>query len=185
MVTLAMIATRGVGACALIALLAACATGSRDERQHADAGGPAYRYGQPPDPTLTVEPVKGIALAGAVGYAADHYTGPAANLGLAAAAAVAAYVIYDPLAPNWTIEERVVATDTYLLSMRAKSFRVGGDGESGLILRRRALQLQRQLGFLGYRILDYSEGIESSTPFTHRFAEGMFRLVRADPDGQP
>jgi hypothetical protein len=69
--------------------------------------------------------------------------------------------------------------------MRAKSFRTGGDGESRLILRRRAQQLQRERGFLDYRILDYSEGVESSTPFTHRYAEGVIQMVQADPGRQP
>jgi hypothetical protein len=49
-----------------------------------------------------------------------------------------------------------------------------------MILKRRALKLQREKGYTGYRILDYSEGVESSTPFTHRFSEGTIQLVRAD-----
>ncbi|HQC73735.1 MAG TPA: hypothetical protein PLE42_13565 [Candidatus Competibacteraceae bacterium] len=98
---------------------------------------------------------------------------------------MAAYVVYDPLAPHWTIEEKILDGESYRLSMRAKSFRVGGDGESGLILRRRALQLQRERGFPAYRLLEYSEGIESSTPFTHRYAEGVIQLVRAEPVKKP
>ncbi|WP_313952731.1 hypothetical protein [Accumulibacter sp.] len=143
---------------------------------------PERSFTQAPNPTVSLEPAKAVALAGAVGYAVSEYTG-AANLGMAAAVAIVAYVVYDPLAPNWSIEERIVDRDTYLLSMRAKSFRTGGDGESGLILRRRAQQLQRARGFSAYRILDYSEGIESSTPFTHRYAEGVIQLVHADPGG--
>lgn len=181
-----VISRRRVGACSLAVLLAACGTVTLEQTPDGDVGAPVnYRYSQSPNPTLSVEPGKAIALVGAVGYTAEHYTGPAANLGLAAAAAVVAYVIYDPLAPNWSIEERLIGSDTYVVSMRAKSFRTGGDGESGLILRRRALQLQQQRGFLAYRILDYSEGIESSTPFTHRFAEGVFQLVRRDPARTP
>ena len=91
------------------------------------------------------------------------------------------YIIYDTFAPNWSIEERRLNTDTYYLSLRAKSFRTGGDGEAIQILKRRALQLQRLNGFAAYRILDYSEGIESSTPFTHRVSEGTIQLVRAEP----
>jgi hypothetical protein len=49
-----------------------------------------------------------------------------------------------------------------------------------MILKRRALKLQRENGFTGYRILDYSEGIESSTPFSHRVSEGTIQLVRAE-----
>jgi hypothetical protein len=89
------------------------------------------------------------------------------------------YVVYDPLAPNWSIEEKVLNEDTYALSMKAKSFRTGGDGESMRILKRRALTLQRERGYTSYKILEFSEGIESSTPFTHRFSEGTIQLVRA------
>jgi hypothetical protein len=90
------------------------------------------------------------------------------------------HIIYDPFAPNWSIEEQRLNTDTYYLSLRAKSFRTGGDGEAIQILKRRALQLQRVNGFAGYRILNYSEGIESSTPFSHRISEGTIQLVRAE-----
>ena len=165
-------------------LLAACGTIDWNPPPRVDTSRPDYAYAQSPSPTVSVEPAKAVALVGAVGYAVNQYSG-GANLGLAAAAVVAAYVIYDPLAPNWTIEEKIVDGTTYMLSMRAKSFRIGGDGESGLILRRRALQLQRERGFPGFRVLDYAEGIESSTPFTHRYAEGTIQLVRADPGRTP
>lgn len=87
------------------------------------------------------------------------------------------FIIYDPLAPNWSIEERPLTSDTYHLSMRAKSFRTGGDGESLQIVKRRASQLQRAKGYESYRILDYSEGVESSTPFTHRVSEATIQLL--------
>ena len=90
----------------------------------------------------------------------------------------AIYLVYDPLAPNWSIEEQMLNEDTYYLSLKAKSFRTGGDGEAMQVLKRRALQLQRERGYAGYRILDYSEGIESSTPLTHRVSEGTIQLVR-------
>ena len=96
----------------------------------------------------------------------------------ATAAAVSVLVVYDPLAPNWSIEEKRLTDDTYYLALRAKSFRTGGDGEAIQIIKRRALQLQREQGYAGYHLLDYSEGIESSTPLTHRFSEGTIQLVR-------
>jgi len=101
------------------------------------------------------------------------------TLVVSAAAVGLVYVVYDPLAPNWSVEEKLLAKDTYALSMRAKSFRTGGDGESMMILKRRALKLQRENGYSSYRILDFSEGVESSTPFTRRFSEGTIQLVRA------
>jgi hypothetical protein len=89
------------------------------------------------------------------------------------------YVLYDPLAPNWSIKEQALDEATYRLALRAKSFRTGGDGEAFQIIKRRALHLQRARGYSGYRILDYSEGIESSTPLTHRVSEGTIELVTA------
>ena len=100
------------------------------------------------------------------------------SIAVAGATAALLYLVYDPLAPNWSIEEKPLTTDTYYLSLRAKSFRTGGDGEAIQILKRRALQLQREKGYTGYRILDYSEGIESSTPLTHRVSEGTIQLVQ-------
>lgn len=95
------------------------------------------------------------------------------------------YVIYDPLAPNWTIKERILTSDTFHLALRAKSFRTGGDGEAIQIVKRRALQLQREKGYAAYRILDYTEGVESSTPFTHRVSEGTIQLVRTPQPPTP
>lgn len=89
------------------------------------------------------------------------------------------YIVYDPLAPNWSIEEKILGEDIYSLSMKAKSFRTGGDGEAMQILKRRAQALQLERGFSSYRILNFSEGIESSTPFTRKISEGTIQLVRA------
>lgn len=93
--------------------------------------------------------------------------------------------VYQPLAPNWSIEEASLDADTYYIRMEAKRFRIGGDGEAMMVLRRRARQLQHQRGYSGYRILDYSEGIESHTPVAQRFSEGIVQLVRADPTAKP
>ena len=120
-----------------------------------------------------------IAVAGAIGA----FGLPSTALGLTGAIvtptnAAWLYVIYDPLAPNWSIQEQVLSADTFRFSLRAKSFRTGGDGEAIQIVKRRALQLQRDKGYADYRILDYSEGIESSTPFTHRVSEASIQLVK-------
>ncbi len=124
-----------------------------------------------------LSPDKTVALAVAGVYAASQPAVNLSNLGLAAAAGVVAHVIYDPLAPNWRIEESLINPRTYQLALQAKSFRTGGDGEAGLIVKRRAQQLQRATGASGYRIREYSEGIDSSTPFTQRYATGVVELL--------
>ena len=168
----------------LALLLNACGSVDWNASPRAEGKRADYSFMQSPNPTVQVDPPRGAALIGSAAYAVNYASG-AEYLAPAAVAALAAYAIYDPLAPNWTIEERILDSESYHLSMRAKSFRTGGDGESALILRRRALQLQRERGFPAYRVLEYSEGIESSTPFTHRYAEGVIQLVRSDPPTKP
>jgi hypothetical protein len=107
------------------------------------------------------------------------------QIALAAGVATIAYLVYDPLAPNWAIEERIVKDDTYHFSLKAKSFRVGGDGEALRIIHRRALHLQRERGASDYLVLNYSEAIDSSTPLTSRLSEGVVRLVGLPPPPPP
>ena len=133
-----------------------------------------------------VEPVPGVAVSAETTVAAAGllaFGHPVNALGLpgevfSAQNAALLYIIYDPLAPNWTIKERALNANTYQLSLRAKHFRVGGDGESLQIVKRRAQQLQHEKGFTSYRLLDYSEGIESATPFTYKVSEGTIQLVK-------
>lgn len=101
-----------------------------------------------------------------------------ATLAGAAVVALAIYVVYDPLAPNWQIEESRLNGDTYRLSLAMKRYNTGGAGESLQILKRRASQLQAEHGFGSYVILEYTEGIDSKTLGARRVAEGTIRLVQ-------
>lgn len=94
-------------------------------------------------------------------------------------AATLIHVVYDPLAPNWEIEEAVLPDGIYQLAMRAKRFRTGGSGEALMILKRRAQQLQREAGAQSYQILEFVEGIDSGTPVAQQFAEASIQLLRS------
>lgn len=87
-----------------------------------------------------------------------------------------AFLIYDPLAPNWEIQETPLSEDTYSYELKMKRYHTGGAGESLQVLRRRAAQVQRERGFGGYELLEYSEGIESKTLGAQRYAVGTIRL---------
>ena len=100
------------------------------------------------------------------------------TLATAAAVAVAIYVVYDPLAPNWELEEARLNDDTYRFSMKMKRYHTGGAGESIQIFKRRASRLQYEQGFAGYQILEYTEGIDSHTLGARRVAEGTIKLVQ-------
>lgn len=100
------------------------------------------------------------------------------SLATAAVVGAAIYLVYDPLAPNWEIEESKLSPDVYRFSMKMKRYHTGGAGESVQILKRRASQLQYENGFASYQILEYTEGIDSQTIGARRVAEGTVRLVQ-------
>lgn len=92
-------------------------------------------------------------------------------------------MVYDPLAPNWEIEEARLTEDTYRFSLKMKRYHTGGAGESIQILKRRASELQREQGYAGYLLMEYSEGIDSHTIGARRVADGTIKLVqRAQAD---
>ena len=101
-----------------------------------------------------------------------------ATLATAAVVAAAILIVYDPLAPNWEIEESRLNEDTYRFSMKMKRYHTGGAGESIQILKRRASQLQYEQRFSGYQILEYTEGVDSQTIGARRVADGTIKLVQ-------
>lgn len=135
-------------------------------------------------PTGAIVPSQGkVQLTSSVGYTYEELImAPASHWALANIwnQPLLLYFVYQPLAPNWSIEEAALDDSTYYVRLQARRFRNGGDGEAMLVLKRRAVQLQHARGFSGYRILDYSEGIDSATPVAQRFSEGIVQLVRAD-----
>lgn len=96
--------------------------------------------------------------------------------GLAIAGAI--YMVYDPLAPNWEIEESKLNQDTYRFALKMKRYHTGGAGESIQILKRRASTLQYEQGFGDFQILEYTEGIDSETIGARRVAHGVIKLVQ-------
>lgn len=102
---------------------------------------------------------------------------PLASLVSGALALGAIHLVYDPLAPNWEIEESRLDEETFRFSLKMKRYHTGGAGESMQILRRRAQQLQSELGYGSYQLMEYSEGIDSQTIGARRVAEGVVRLA--------
>jgi len=107
--------------------------------------------------------------------------GHAVSFGTLATGAVivgALQMIYDPLAPNWEIEEARLSEDSFRFSMKMKRYHTGGAGESIQILKRRAGELQAELGYGTYVLMEYTEGIDSQTIGARRTAEGTIKLVQ-------
>jgi uncharacterized protein YceK len=95
-----------------------------------------------------------------------------------------AYLVLDPLAPNWQIEEARFSATQYHLALHMKRYYAGGAGEARVVFNRRAKDLVRSLGAESYRILEYSEGMESSLLGSRRVGEGVLELVALKPPEQ-
>ena len=99
--------------------------------------------------------------------------------GLVAGAIV--FLVLDPLAPNWKIEQSQVAPALFELALTKKRFTTGGDGEAWQVFQRRAAQIARDKGSAGYRVLEFSEGVESETLIARRVARGVVELAPSRP----
>ncbi|MEQ1772169.1 MAG: hypothetical protein ABL891_00165 [Burkholderiales bacterium] len=94
------------------------------------------------------------------------------------AAGALLFVIIDPLAPNWHIEQMRVGESRFRISMRKKRFTTGGDGEVMPAFHRRAEQIAIELGSRHYRVVEFTEGIDSVVPIAQRVAQGIVEIVR-------
>jgi len=96
--------------------------------------------------------------------------------GLVAGAIV--LIVIDPLAPNWKIEQSQLAPERFELALMKKRFTTGGDGEAWQVFQRRAAQIARDNGAAGYRVVEFSEGVESHVLIARRVARGVVELPR-------
>lgn len=115
-----------------------------------------------PNRTLQLSPSFGVPLEKVVYWGA--YVG-------------VAYLILDPLAPNWEIEQAPLADNHIHLSLKMKRYYAGGAGEARQVFQRRARDLVQYGGFDGYEIREYSEGLESSVLGSQRVSMGVIRLT--------
>jgi len=88
----------------------------------------------------------------------------------------AAYLILDPLAPNWSVEVAPLSDNLVLVSMRMKRYHAGGAGEARQVFQRRARDLVQYGGFDSYDVVEYEEGLDSSVLGAQRVANGVICL---------
>jgi hypothetical protein len=98
---------------------------------------------------------------------------------------IAVYLIVDPLAPNWKIEQSEPFPGEFHLALKKKGItnEGGGDGEARVVFMRRAQTLAREHHTAGpglhdgYVVLEYTEGVDSDYPFARRVAHGVIQLA--------
>ena len=94
--------------------------------------------------------------------------------------ASAAYLIIDPFAPNWEIEEAKFPGDRYHMALHMKRVYSGGAGEARAVFHHRAAELMRGGEYDSYQVVEYTEGMESSAFGSQRVAAGVIQLTKKD-----
>ena len=87
-------------------------------------------------------------------------------------------IVIDPLAPNWKVEQARLDPERFHIALTKKRFTTGGDGEAWQVFQRRAAQIAHDNGAPGYRVLEFSEGVESETLIARRVARGVVEIAR-------
>lgn len=102
-----------------------------------------------------------------------------------AGAAGLAYLVLDPLAPNWDIEEAPIGDDHVHFSLKMKRYYVGGAGEARALFHHRAKELMHLNGCDSYEVVEYNESLDSSIVGSRRHAEGVILLIRNPKAARP
>ena len=92
------------------------------------------------------------------------------------AVAAIAWVIIDPLAPNWKVEVESMGQRRFRMDLTMKRFITGGEGEASAVVKRTAEKLRREGGYAEYALLELTEGIESRVPIAQRVAHALVEL---------
>lgn len=93
-----------------------------------------------------------------------------------------AWLVLDPLAPNWHIEETPLAGNHIHFSLKMKRYYAGGAGEARAVFHRRAKELMQHNGFDSYQVVEYNESLESSVLGSQRVAVGVIRMASKEKE---
>jgi hypothetical protein len=103
---------------------------------------------------------------------------PSPRLPFVAALGAGVYYLYKD---NWTLEEIQAGDDKFLITLKKNMLRQDGDSEAGMLFKRRAGEIAAELGYDGFRIMEYSEGIESAALGSQRVAHGVIQCYKGAP----
>jgi hypothetical protein len=120
---------------------------------------------------ITLLPV----LAGCMPELPGAISNPSPRIPFVAALGAGAYYLYKD---NWTLEEIQAGNDKFHITLKKNMMRQDGDSEAGMLFKRRAGEIVAELGYDGYRIMEYSEGIESTALGSQRVARGAIQCYK-------
>lgn len=114
-------------------------------------------------------------LAGCSSELPRGITNPSPMLPFAAAVGAGAYYLYKD---NWTLEEIQAGGDKFRITLKKNMLRHDGNSEADMLFKRRAGEIAAELGYDGYRIMEYNEGIESAALGPQRVAHGVIQCYK-------
>lgn len=104
-----------------------------------------------------------------------------AKLPISGVIGVAIHYLYKD---NWSVEETKTGGDRFHLALKKNILRENGDSEAGMIFKRRAGEIAAEQGYDGYRIMEYSEGIQSTSFGAQRVAQGVIECYKGIGSGK-
>lgn len=109
------------------------------------------------------------------GCSADFPSFDSPKIPFFAAAGAGAFYLYKD---NWTLEEIQSGGNVYRITLKKNILRQDGNSEANMLFKRRAGEIVAENGFDGYRIVEYSEGIESAALGAQRVAHGIIQCYK-------
>ncbi|MDO9065050.1 MAG: hypothetical protein Q7U25_07560 [Sulfuricella sp.] len=100
---------------------------------------------------------------------------PSPRIPFFAAVGAGAYYLYKD---NWTLEEIQAGDDKFRITLKKNMLRQDGDSEADMLFKRRAGEIVAELGYDGYRIMEFNEGIESAALGPQRVAHGVIQCYK-------
>lgn len=86
-------------------------------------------------------------------------------------------LVFDPMLPNWNIQEARLSPEYVYFELRMKSYYSGGGGEARMVMHKRAKELTRLENHKGYEVVEYNESLESSLWGARRVVQGVIRFL--------
>ena len=114
-------------------------------------------------------------LAGCAKELPGGFANPSPRIPFVAALGAGAFYLYKD---NWTLEEIQAGDDKFRITLKKNMLRQNGDSEADMLFKRRAGEIAAELGYDGYRIMEYSEGIESAALGPQRVAHGVIQYYK-------
>jgi hypothetical protein len=79
---------------------------------------------------------------------------------------------------NWHVDHYGIGADRYVFSLSKNRLASGGDGEAMQVLLSHAHDLALEQRYSGFKVIEFTQGIESTLPLARRVSRGVVQFAR-------